>query len=295
MSNKEDKRISLEKLMVGHFIEKIPENCAKKVCYVLQGDGLWERRINALGTFYTHKEKFQVAGLHSHMEEGWELNVPKIPVEILISIVSFFRKINKKFDSEVFVQVFYDTEKEEYIAHVPKQEVSGASVVYVNDEDFDLTNKILVFEVHSHNTMGAFWSSIDDADEKSDRFYGVIGKVNQYYPEMLIRLSVGGERSDIDIEDIFEVSTDKTYAENFPAEWLTKVSKQQKVKVRVNRREEKEGYIQEHFDVSDLNFDEDQFNDRYKSEYKPIDPDERDEEWNDHMYSEFLNWRDKRF
>jgi PRTRC genetic system protein A len=230
-----EREVALQKLIVGHFIENIPEDCTKKVCYVLQGDGLWERRTNKLGTFTTPLHSFKVPGLSENYKEDWELNVPRIPADILVQIVSFFRKINRTYDSEVFVQVFYNFKEKTYTAHVPSQVVSGASVNYRNDNDFENNpDMLLVFEVHSHNTMGAFFSGTDDRDEKSDRFYGVVGRLNNYYPEMLIRLSVGGKRISVDVDEIFDLGGDQTFAEVFPAEWMSKVSKQQ-FKVRTYR------------------------------------------------------------
>ncbi|MGW8177892.1 MAG: hypothetical protein ACWGQW_03745 [bacterium] len=229
-----EKEIALQKLIVGHFIESIPEDCKKSVCYVLQGNGLWERRSNKIGTFVSQIHKFKVPGLNSDLEETWELNVPKIPAKVLVQIVSFFRKIHRTYNSEVFVQVFYDFETGEYFPHVPTQTVSGASVHYTNEFAHD-ANKSLVFEIHSHNTMNAFWSGTDDADEKSDRFYGVVGRLNNYYPEMKTRLSVGGRFQDVDIDDLFEIDSNDTYfAEVFPAEWMGKVS-EQKFRVRKYR------------------------------------------------------------
>ena len=32
-------------------------------------------------------------------------------------------------------------------------------------------------DIHSHNTMGAFWSGTDNADEKETRLFGVLGKI----------------------------------------------------------------------------------------------------------------------
>lgn len=229
-----EKEIALQKLMVGHFIEEIPEDCKKKVVYVLQGNGFWERRTNRVGTFTSHIHRFKVPGLNSNLKETWELNVPRIPAKILVQIVSFFRKIHRTYNSEVFVQVFYDFETGEYFPHVPKQTVSGASVHYVNEFAHD-SNKSLVFEIHSHNTMSAFFSGTDDADEKSDRFYGVVGRLDQYFPEMKLRLSVGGRFQEVDVDELFDIDQNEThYAEVFPAEWMGKVS-EQKFKVRKYR------------------------------------------------------------
>lgn len=222
------KKLMLQKMMYGHFIEHIPEDCSKKIIYVLQGDGLWKRFQNKIFTYDERVEDFKVPGLKEDMEEGWELNVPKIPADILVQITSFFKKINRLYDSEVFVQVYYNQETEEYFAEVPEQTVSGASVNYTNDNVSAAQdpNNILVFEIHSHNTMNAFFSGIDNADEKDDRFYGVIGRVGDYFPQILVRLSVNGMKIDVAVEDIFDIENSDINVEAFPPEWLNQVKKQ---------------------------------------------------------------------
>lgn len=224
-----EKKLALQKMLVGHFIEEIPENYSKKIAYVWQGNGVWEARKLPLGTFLTHIHKFEVPGLKRTYEEGWTLNVPKIPATLLDITLSFFREIYDKHSSEVFLQYFYDVEKEAYSLHCPQQTVGPGSVNYKRDTDYE-RGKILVFEIHSHGSMGAFFSGTDDADEKDDRFFGVIGKVKQYYPELKIRLSVGGRRQEIDVEDIFDLDESNYHKESFPAEWVSRI-KEKKVKV----------------------------------------------------------------
>jgi len=224
-----EKKMALQKMLVGHFIEDIPENFNKKVAYVWQGNGIWEVRKLPLGTFVTCKEKFNVPGLKQTLEEGWSLNVPKIPATLLDVTLSFFREIYDKHSSEVFLQYFYDTEKEEYILHCPEQTVGPGSVNYKRDTDYE-KGKILVFEIHSHGSMGAFFSGTDNADEKDDRFFGVIGRVKQYYPELKIRLSMGGYKQDINVEDIFNLDESDYHKESFPSEWVGRI-REKKVKI----------------------------------------------------------------
>jgi hypothetical protein len=100
--------------------------------------------------------------------------------------------------------------------------VGPASVRYEVDEKFEDPKYIFFFEIHSHGDMNAFFSSIDDADEKSDRFYGVIGKVGQKFPEIKLRLCLGKRKYNVDIEDIFEIE-DKE--DSFPKEWLDNIKK----------------------------------------------------------------------
>jgi len=218
-------KIALQKLMVGHFIEKVPESCSKKVIYIMQGDGLYEQRINKLGTFTTRIAKVNIPGLEQNLNEGWQLNVPKIPASLLGTTVSFFRRIYAEHSSEVFLQFYWNTENNEYIIHCPKQTVGGASVKYDNDEMFSDQNKILVFEIHSHGNMGAFFSSTDDGDEKADRFFGVVGNISNYFPDLKIRVSIGGNKVDVSVEDLFDLDEEMYHAETYPKDWAERIKK----------------------------------------------------------------------
>lgn len=222
--NKGDK-LGLQRLVVGHFIEKIPDDCTKSVVYVMQGDGIYERRKNRLGIFTTKIADATVPGLDDSLEDGWELAVPLIPVSLLGTAVAFFRKVYTMHRSEAFVQFFYDTEAQEYLLHCPKQTVSGASVKFDRDAAFETPSRILVMEIHSHGNMDAFFSGTDDKDEKDDRFYGVVGKVTDFFPQMKLRLNMGGYVREVDIDDIFDIDEEMYHAETFPDDWPTKVEK----------------------------------------------------------------------
>lgn len=224
-------KILLQKMFTGHFIEEVPENFSKRIAYVWQGDGIWEIRENAIGKFTTHIHKLKTPGLKSDLTERWELKVPKIPPVSLDVTVSFFRQIFSEYSSEVFLQYFYDIEKKEYIINCPQQVVGPASVKYNRDTEYE-KGKILVFEIHSHGSMGASFSPIDDADEKDDRFFGVIGNVENYYPSLKIRLSVGGRTREVEVGDIFDLSGTTCYKESFPAEWVDNIKKQKEQRDR---------------------------------------------------------------
>lgn len=214
--------VAFQKMLVAHYIENVPEDCKKNIVYVIQGDGIWEIRKNVLGTFTTRICKEKIPGLVSNMKEGWELNVPLIPVKLLNSALSFFKEVYKIHKTEAHLQFYYDTETEEYILHCPKQTVGPASVRYENDSEFN--NCILVLEMHSHASMSAFFSSTDNEDEKSDRFFGVVGKVCNYNTEMKFRLSVGGRKIDVDESDIFDIDLND---KDFPEEWIDNVKKEE--------------------------------------------------------------------
>lgn len=215
-------KLLLQKQMVGHYIEKIPNKCNKKVIYLLQGDGLWQIRKNKIGTFNIKMSDVIVPGLETNVEEGIELSVPKIPLSLWDTTLSFFKDVQKKQDTEAYLQFFYDSDKEEYILHCPEQMVGKASVKYTTSPEFESDNMICVMEIHSHGTMSAFFSGTDNADEKDDRFFGVVGKINSLYPETKFRLMLGGQEIPIEFSEIFEQKENAKY----PSHWLQNIKKE---------------------------------------------------------------------
>lgn len=246
-----EQKIALQKIMVAHYIENIPKDCSKNIVYVMQGDGVYEKRINRLGTFVTKLSDVDIPGLESNLEEGWELNVPRIPAALLGTTVAFFRQIYKKHSSEVFLQFFYDTKEDDYVVHCPKQTITMASVKYENDDLFSDEGKILVFEIHSHGNMNAFFSGTDDNDEKADRFYGVIGNIDNFFPDLKLRLSVGGHKTEVDVEDLFDLDEEMYHAESYPKDWIDRIKKEKIKVVRYgNRRRNWSGGGRPHVDPS---------------------------------------------
>lgn len=59
-------------------------------------------------------------------------------------------------------------------------------------------------EIHSHNTMPAFFSETDDRDENGLRIYGVLGRVDQEIVDFRLRVSVYGHYSVLPYEMVFQ-------------------------------------------------------------------------------------------
>jgi PRTRC genetic system protein A len=199
-----------------------PDEYKKPITYCITEKGMFQVRKNRIGTFTAKIEKFD-SFPKGEMEEQMEFFLPKIPLDLLHKTVGFFKEVNKKHSTEAHVQFLYDTEKKEYSIFVPEQDVSSASVKYENDETDKILkdpNMVLVLDIHSHNTMGAFFSGTDDKDEKRDQCYGVIGHVDRDLPEMKFRFACGGQHVNIAMEQIFDTSA-PSY--EFPEEWLKKL------------------------------------------------------------------------
>jgi PRTRC genetic system protein A len=180
-------------------------------------DGLvYEMRRTPMGRFIT-----PVVGcdMLSEVRAGFVPALPRIPSDLLVKIVTFFRSyMSDDFEREVLVNIYWDALNAEYVVDAPEQIVGKASVESHENIDFANDRYIHFMDVHSHNSMKAFFSAIDDKDEKATRLYTVIGNLHEYFPDIKTRLSNGGKFWNIDPGEVFEL-----VARPFPVEWMSKV------------------------------------------------------------------------
>jgi len=199
----------------AHYIEIPKEGFQKPVNYVMTKKGCFEIRETRLGLVRRKVE--EIEGLQTELEEGIELYVPKLPGWVLTTILDFFRAVYyHKSGAEAFVQIFYHLEEEKFFLFCPRQRVSRAHVHFERDPELE-EKHILVMDIHSHNSMSAFFSGIDDADEKEDRLYGVIGHVNQPIPDLKFRMGMAGRFVNLDGRSLFGPAE---AAQPWPQEWL---------------------------------------------------------------------------
>jgi len=194
--------------------------------YVVGKDGLYLVRKNKIGLFITKADKIPFIDDDKNPVEGFHMSLErKLPHNMLLQTIAFFKKVVKeKGNAEAMIQVFLKEGEDggEYFMHIADQEVSGASVKFKRDPNLEDTHT-LVLDIHSHNTMGAFFSGTDNRDEQEARVYGVIGKLNQEWPEMKFRAGNGnGGWIELSAYDVFETPD---VAVEFPNEWMEKVHK----------------------------------------------------------------------
>lgn len=98
-----------------------------------------------------------------------------------------------------------DTTRERYVAvivdagyhfHIPVQDREGGSVTYERGESVAL-------EMHSHHTMGAWFSVKDNEDETGLRVYGVVGRLDKT-PIVKLRLGVYGYYLPLAWKEVFD-------------------------------------------------------------------------------------------
>lgn len=166
--------------------------------------------------FTTNKGKTQIAEEFNFLPNG-----EKVPYWCFESAHRFFLDVMEelKAPQEALIHVLWSPEQG-YHMGVPTQTVSGASVNH-NYDDLDKDSAV-VLDIHSHNNMGAFFSSTDDRnDDQNVSISGVFGKLSSTTPERVWRFNNLGIEMKIDEDRIFEP---KPQAEKSPKEWLDKVN-----------------------------------------------------------------------
>ncbi len=134
-------------------------------------------------------------------EVDFHLSAGKIPGSLFCEILRFFRKDPRK---EAAVQIFYDDKTDSYELHFPKQYAEACSVVF--DRDMLLEEKkVLVMDAHSHGRMNAFFSSVDNRDEKGTRLFLVLGRIDGEVPAWKLRAGIAGHYKELALTDVFNM------------------------------------------------------------------------------------------
>lgn len=133
---------------------------------------------------------------------AWERKLPKIQRTVLDGIIQYFRRDLSK---EAVVRILYNRASGEFFTIAAGGKRSKQAIEYdFTDVALCVSDVISVMEIHSHNTMPAYFSSVDDKDEKYPGIYGVIGNLDTVEPTMKFRAGFDGVFTCIDVEELFE-------------------------------------------------------------------------------------------
>ena len=193
----------------------------KIINLIPSSDGrIYELRKTELGEFIAPKSKITD---FSEVRAGFTPALPLIPRELMGQIISFFRSfMSDGVEVEALALVYWDQQEEEFVLHIPQQKTSKAYIGFTLDAgEFPEDRYLHYADIHSHNSMAAMFSAVDDADEQATRLYIVVGRLQQFYPDISARVSCGGTYLGIDAADVIE-----GVGEEFPPEWLEKVERQ---------------------------------------------------------------------
>jgi len=197
----------------------------KPIRFIMGKAGVYRAISNPIGLFVA--KAVTVPGLPAY-SEGLNLSLPKVPYDMFLNTAAFFREVMKQHrGAEAMVQFYWNAEARTWFMACPEQVVSGAAVHFQRNQVLD-QKYLLVMDIHSHNTMGAFWSGTDTADEKETRVYGVFGNLDRPLFNHKFRICVGGDHKDITIGDIFDLpaglilTVAPPTTGTFPAAWVAK-------------------------------------------------------------------------
>jgi len=192
---------------------------AKAISIVPAKDGkVYEIRNTEMGRFITPSAGCEML---SDITAGFIPALPRIPADLMMKVIAFFRHYTSRGDDgdkEVLANIYWDKDNREFIADIPEQAVTKMSVDAQISGQFANDRYIHYMDIHSHNSMRAYFSEEDDRDEKATRLYTVIGKLDGYFPEIKTRISNGGAFLEIDPAEVFE-----HLDSSFPEEWKSKV------------------------------------------------------------------------
>lgn len=190
----------------------------KTICLIPSADGkVYEMRKTDMGDFIAPKDNivdFQA------VRAGFTPALPLVPHSLLRQIISFFRCfMEEKQEFEALAHILWDKELEEFTVYIPPQQVSKARVeASLPQGSFPEDRFIHYADIHSHNSMEAKFSTIDNADERATRIYAVVGRLDKFFPDLTVRMSCGGNFLELDPSLIFE-----DMRTEFPQEWRKNV------------------------------------------------------------------------
>lgn len=196
--------------------------------YIISGKGIM-KHVKLKGGRHVRFLVDEIPGYNTKSSLEPEINfLPngKIPTHLLDEIVQFFKDVMsiKKADQEAMAHILWNEEHKDspdrgYRIGIPDQIVSKASAQYT----FNHIKKgdIIALDIHSHNTMNAFFSGTDDGDDRKGYYYaGVVGKLDEKTPAFVWRLNIGEHRKTVLVDEIFDVPEKKVA---IPKEWMEKV------------------------------------------------------------------------
>lgn len=204
----------------------------KVICLILARDGrIYELRKMEQGEFIAPKNNVVD---FSEIRAGFIPALPKIPAQLMGQIIAFFRTfMTENEENEALALIYWDKEEKRFFAYVPKQSVCKEEVeADLHGCPYDDEERYICYaDIHSHNSMDAFFSGKDDRDERSVGLYFVLGELDHFYPEIKARVFCGDNFVTIDPATVIE-----GLEQPFPQEWLDQVSVRRPVPVKVEKK-----------------------------------------------------------
>ena len=133
----------------------------------------------------------EIRGLAS-VNSYFQLEYPPVPVELVSEMLELARQAETATGTptEILFYLLWQEQGEFWELILPEQKGRASSVRPTDPTNLEYQAALI--EVHSHNSMAAFFSATDDRDEQGLKLYGVLGKIFEE-PQIALRLGVYGQ------------------------------------------------------------------------------------------------------
>lgn len=183
--------------------------------YVLDAEGWKLYKRNGVSTAVIKVDS--VTGLAT-LPQAIDFTAAKLPLELMRKVTAWFKAVFQKHRSEAVGYLYYQPSTGEWQFIPPTQTATVASAKY--DEAPRLSGWQVVGTIHSHGSMSAFHSGVDDRDEECfDGVHITVGKVDGV-PEYSCSIVVQGKREVVDPAILINGMAP---ANDIPTSWLAAV------------------------------------------------------------------------
>ncbi|MEC2744697.1 hypothetical protein P9Z56_29235 [Bacillus cereus] len=126
---------------------------------------------------------YSFAALKNHLLPGGE-----IPRVLLMDFIVIAQGFSRNFECEVHADIYYSRERG-YFMDFPNQKVSLDLVIPETNIEMQCI-AMKVMELHSHHHYSAEPSDIDDQSERAPILYGIVGRIEDVFPELRVRTCI---------------------------------------------------------------------------------------------------------
>lgn len=161
--------------------------------YVVAANGLFIRAEDSRSVALVKVASARLTGLVD-LVPGAHLKVERVSGLWLLSML---RSARRNMPNEAMYQLLFTADPAKpWICQMPDQIGSPTALRFADDGR-------AVIDLHSHNSMAAFFSDTDNADEQGFRFYAVIGRIDTPRPEIRVRVGVYGHHLAVPATTVF--------------------------------------------------------------------------------------------
>lgn len=159
-------------IVVNDGSQELPSD---DIYYIIAKEGIFlKKRIGVMESIAPVKN---ISILNS-VDTMARMHIKQIPATTGAKILEFFKAVYDKFQSEAIVLLFYNEKSKTYKIVAPQQQVTAASAKY--NRGVTIKDYTMIGTIHSHGSMSAFHSGVDDSDETTfDGLHITFGNVNQ--------------------------------------------------------------------------------------------------------------------